>query len=135
MTKRELAEAIAEFLSNEGFRPTIDEDCEVRFSFMDSDYWVQPHEDDPCYFRLIAPIREFEASEAGRNRAARAASDASATVKSAKAFVVGADPPYVYCVADGFYDTPSGFQCVFDRALYAIQAATGVIDDALGEAE
>jgi hypothetical protein len=56
-------------------------------------------------------------------------------VKAAKAYVVGSDTPYVYCVVDAFYETPSGYQCVFERALKALHAATGILDDTLGESE
>lgn len=112
-----------DWLTAEGYRPTIDGDGDVVFKIEGGLYYIDIDADDPAYFRIVFP--NFwsieDADELARAR--MAANHASATTKVVKVYV-RPDETDTIAAVEMYLDPPEAFKPVFSRAVGAIQHAT-----------
>ncbi len=119
------AKMYVDYLTREGYRPTIDSDGDVVFMHEGGTYYIEIDTNDPQYFRLVFP--NFWSIESGDElaRVMVAANYATMRTKSAKIYVRG-DGQNTVASIELFFARPEQFQEVFRRALSALQA--GVIN-------
>ncbi len=114
------SEAYSTFLTNEGYRPTLDSDGDVVFKREGRTYLILIDDADPTFFRLVFPnFWEIE-SDPERLQVLLAAQSATADTKVAKVFIVGDN---VWASVEQFVSEPASATAVFDRALGAIDSA------------
>ena len=124
----------ADFLAAEGYRPTVDDDGDVLFTYEGGTYLLYAIEDDPGYVRLLYPNFWVIESEAERALALVAASRASRVCKGAKVFV--RDDGANVCVAyEAFLDDIEGVRPVFSRILSATRHAARTFAEAMTGAD
>jgi hypothetical protein len=111
----------SEFLTEEGYRPTVDQDGDVVFKHEGKTYFIDVHEKDPSFFMIVLPnIWPIESAEE-RIQVLVAADVANREVMSAKVATKGDN---VWVTLEMFVKSPADFQGIFDRALSAIGTAT-----------
>ncbi|HOJ13411.1 MAG TPA: hypothetical protein PLS81_04775 [Deltaproteobacteria bacterium] len=126
MTKSELAARYTDFLTDQGFRPEIDKDGDVKFLFEGGLYYILVSEKDPEFFRLVYPnFWEIESDEE-KMKATIAASFATADTKVAKVILVGNN---VWASVESFFESPDHFKGVFRRSISAIRTAVSSFRD------
>jgi hypothetical protein len=116
MTRTEL---YMEYLTEEGFRPKLDEEGDIVFKSEGKTYVLFASAGDEQLFRLgalwIWPIE----SEEERQRALEAAADATCTLKVAKVYPVNDN---IWATVEMLFEQPEHFRGVFPRALALVQA-------------
>ena len=120
MTRQERLDLYREFLDQEGFRPTIDEDGDLMFKVEGKTYFVFVDGTDTQFFRLVFPSFWSIENEEERAKAYVAAHDATAQTKVAKVFVVKND---TWASLELFCDPPETVRTVLTRGLSAVQSA------------
>jgi hypothetical protein len=116
-----------DFLSKEGFRPTVSESGSVIFKHEGGNFFLAANEDDVPYFQLVFPGIWAIESDAERARAHVAASKATSDTKVAKVYVSGDN---VYVAVELFLPDIEQFSKIFDRALRVCRiAAKGFADE------
>ena len=132
MTKEELAAVYRNFLVEEGFSPSIDEDGDVVFKYEGKHFYIPVDEDDEEFFRLLfAPFWSIE-SEDERRMVCAAACEATEKVKVAKIFPHGEN---VLGSVEMFLPEVEDFKPVFQRALGCLSTAVGVFVEAMKRSE
>lgn len=123
-----LRQSLQEYLSTEGFRPSINADGEIMFHFEGKICYLQTDAADREYVRLVivnfCPI----ADEADRVRITAAAQEATCSTKVIKIFTQDDD---TWCAAQLLLPEPERFSEVLNRTLSAIRAALRTFDKAL----
>jgi len=108
-----------EYLTEEGFRPKLDEEGDIVFKSEGKTYVLFASTGDEQLFRLgalwIWPIE----SEEERQRALAAAADATCTLKVAKVYPVHDN---IWVTVEMLFEQPEHFRGVFLRALSLVQA-------------
>ena len=108
-----------EYLTEEGFRPKVDDEGDVIFKSEGKTYVLFGTAGDEQLFRLgalwIWPIE----SEEERQRALAAAADATCTLKVAKVYPVNDN---IWVTVELLFEQPEQFRGVFLRALSLVQA-------------
>ncbi len=123
VSKAELQRLYRDFLAEEGYKPDVDADGDVRFKREGRTYCIIIDEKDPVFFRLVLPnIWEIE-SEAERKQVLIAADASNAKSKVSKVCTMGDN---VWVSIELFVGEPGDFKKVFTRALSAID--NGVIN-------
>jgi hypothetical protein len=82
-TKEQLQQMYSDYLADEGYRPSIDEDGDVQFKQEGRMYYIGVSEDDPEYFRVVLPNIWRIESEQERIQVLVAADAVTATTKVA----------------------------------------------------
>jgi hypothetical protein len=119
MTRAERAQTYFDFLAEEGFRPTLDEDGDVVFKVEGYMYYVSIEEDEQ-FFRLIFPNFWPLENRAERERAERAALAVTSHLKVVKVLPTERG---VLATVEMFCAPPESVLPVFHRAIQAIQGA------------
>lgn len=123
MSKAELQKLYTGFLENEGYKPEIDEDGDVRFKREGKTYFINVDEGDAICFRLVlANIWPIE-SEEERLEVRIAMDHCNAMAKVAKAYMVRDD---VWVAIETFIAEPGDFKVIFDRSLSALDHGVGL---------
>lgn len=111
-----------EYLAEEGFRATLDEDGDIRFKFEGSSYYLIVSETDEMYFQIfrngfwrIESAEEFQ-------RALLHANDITRDTKVAKIYI-NSEQTYVNGSVELFYSDIEEFKPCFMRALNVLQMA------------
>lgn len=86
MAWRDTCALYLEFLTDQGFRPKVDEDDDIHFLFEGRHYYIMKTEEE-TFFQLLFPNFFSLDDEAEAARATTAASAASRTTKVAKVFL------------------------------------------------
>jgi hypothetical protein len=120
----ELRDFWLNLLREEGFRPEVDDDGDIRFKYEGGIYYITVS-DDERYFQVIFPAFWSIESAKERSRALRAAVRATRETKVAKVFLNSREDD-VWATAELFADPPSAVQPVFARCLRAIDVAIEV---------
>lgn len=121
VTRESLQKLYSDFLKEEGYKPEVDEDGDVRFKHEGMTYFIQVDDSDPQFFRLIlANIWEIESEDEMRNVFA-AADHSNAQSKVSKVFTVKNN---VWVSIELFVEKPEEFRGVFRRCLSALQNGT-----------
>lgn len=119
MTKTERISILQDFLVEEGYRPVVDDDGDLRFKFEGSTYFVIL-DDDPTYFRLAFANFWSIDSEVERTAVMKAAIHATRMTKVAKVFPTDNN---VWATIELFASPPAAVHPVFARSIAALQAA------------
>jgi hypothetical protein len=118
LTKADLQKLYADHLTEEGFRPKVDEDGDVTFKYEGGNYFIRVDENDPTFFQVNFPNFWPIESEEERKHAYMAASLVAMECKVAKVYVVEDD---VWVSVELFFESPEQFKRVFGRAMHALQ--------------
>ncbi|MBW1882076.1 MAG: hypothetical protein JRJ58_01000 [Deltaproteobacteria bacterium] len=119
--KEQLQRLYVEYLSAEGYRPSIDGDGDVKFKREGRTYFIIVSEKDPEFFRLVlANIWEIE-NDVERSRVLQAADHSNAASKVSKVYIVKDN---VWVCVELFVAAPEDFRGVFQRSMSAME--TGV---------
>ena len=120
-SKEQLQRLYVEYLSAEGYRPSIDGDGDVKFKREGRTYFIIVSEKDPEFFRLVlANIWEIE-GDVERSRVLQAADHSNAVSKVSKVYIVKDN---VWVCVELFVAAPEDFRGVFQRSMSAME--TGV---------
>jgi hypothetical protein len=117
------AERYLEYLSQEGYRPVIDDDGDVAFKLEGGTYYLMVDESDPLYFRLLYPNFWAVESEEERLKADRVMGALNAELKVVKLYPHRDDT----CAAiEMLMPDEDGFREVFPRAAALLTEAVTV---------
>lgn len=117
VSETDLQQLYTEFLTEEGYRPEVDEDGDVRFKREGRLYFINVAEDDPEFFTVVlANIWPIE-SETERSLVRAAADVSNAKSKVSKVFTINDD---VWVSIELFVEHPGDFRGVFERAMSGI---------------
>jgi len=122
MDKKQRAKMYENFLLEEGFTPTIDQDGDVIFKAEGRTYAILIDERDEEFFRLVFPNFWPIESNEERVKVEQAALQATAETKVAKIFPVRNN---VWASIELFCSPPEAFKPVFSRSMSALRAAVG----------
>lgn len=116
------AKLYVDYLTKEGYRPTVDSDGDVVFMHEGGTYYIDIDTGDPQYFRLVFPnFWEIESADE-LARVMVAANYATMRTKAAKIYV-RSDGQNTVASIEMFFANPEQFRDVFHRAMSALQAS------------
>ena len=101
-------------MHEEGFRPTVDSDGDVRFTREGRTYFIQVVANDPGFFRVVLPNFMKIDGDSQRSKALAAADAANSKSKVAKVFTVRDN---VWASVEIYTKAPEDFKGVFRRTL------------------
>lgn len=110
-------------LSNEGFRPSIDDDGDLRFKVEGRVYFIRLDEEDSTFVRLCA-INVATSLELNFQQALEYANQVCAEIKVAKAFCIERDgKPIIWVTAECRYSSSAEFVAQLDKLISGIRVA------------
>jgi hypothetical protein len=115
-----LVEFYKDFLSEEGFRPSIDEDGDVIFKFEGGTYWIRVDENDRDFFQVQYFFGYEIESQEEFHRATAACMDITRQTKVVKIMALEKHSSFL-ASAEAFYASPEDVKKVFPRILSCIQ--------------
>lgn len=110
-----------DYLAEEGFKPDLDDDGDVRFKREGKTYFIQVNEEDPEFFRLVFPNFWKIEDEADLLKVLRAADWANRKTKSCKVFMMQDN---MWATIEAFLPKSDDFKPILMRCLSAME--TGV---------
>lgn len=119
-----------DYLTAEGYRPTIDGDGDVMFKDEGLTYYVIIDADDEPFFRLMLPSFWGIENAEERQRALVAANEATMKTKTAKVYV-NSTGTNVSASIEMFFGRPDEFKQVFPRAMSALRTSVKFFVDAI----
>jgi hypothetical protein len=115
--KKAVQKMYSKYLSDEGFKPEVDEDGDVRFKREGKTYFINVDPSDPMCFRLVlANIWPIE-NEEERAQVRVAMDHCNAQAKVAKAYMVRDN---VWVAIETFIPKAEDFEAIFKRSLSAL---------------
>ena len=117
-TREALQQLYSSTLEQEGYRPELDDDGDVRFRHEGSSFFIEVREDDPVFFRLVMPNFWDIESPAERLRVIEAANHACSEVKIAKVFIIRDS---TWCAVELFLPSQEQFKSILQRCLLTIR--------------
>lgn len=120
-SKAELQRMYKAYLADEGYKPSIDEDGDVRFKREGNNYFIAVSEDDPEFFSVVLPNIWPIENDKERSQVLVAADASNAKSKVTKVFIVKND---VWVSVELFVKRPEDFKAVFERAMSALDNGT-----------
>ena len=117
----ELQRLYQTYLADEGYRPSIDADGDVRFKREGNNYFIAVSDDDPEFFTVVLPNIWPIDDDAERTRVLAAADASNAKSKVSKVYTVKDD---VWVSVELFVKRPEDFKGVFERAMSALDNGT-----------
>jgi len=120
MEKTEYVTMYSEYLREEGFSPTVDEDGDIVFKFEGSIFYLVMDE-ETNYFRLIYPAFWSIDSEAEQEAAMRSALEVTKTIRVVKINIIKES---VWATFETFCANPEDYKILFRRALNLLRAAS-----------
>lgn len=127
MERAERARAYANYLAEEGYRPTIDQDGDVVFKIEGFMYYIAIDEDEE-FFRLVFPTFWPLESAEERERAERIALRVTDRMKVAKVLTTERG---VVASLEMFVPGPESVFPVFPRCVQAIRGAVHAFTEAM----
>jgi hypothetical protein len=122
-SKVDLQDMYMVYLNEEGYKPEVDEDGDVRFKREGKTYFINVDAADTASFRLVlANIWPIE-SEEERSDAYIAMDHCNALAKVAKAYMVRDD---VWVAIETFIARPQDFKVIFQRSFDALDHGVGL---------
>jgi len=128
--KTSLAEFYRDFLNEEGYRASIDEDGDVSFKHEGGNYFISIYEDDAEYFQLVYPYFWEIESDAEREQAIAACIETTRGQKAAKIFMVK-DNLNVTAAAEAFFASREDVKNIFPRYIRSIQSAVSAFREVM----
>ncbi|MDZ7337921.1 MAG: hypothetical protein ONB30_05225 [candidate division KSB1 bacterium] len=122
MDKQQRAKMYQDFLLEEGYTTTIDDDGDVIFKSEGRTYAILIDDRDEDFFRIVFPNFWPIESKQERLKVEQAALQATAETKVAKVFPVRDN---VWASIEMFCSPPDVFKAVFARSMSALRAAVG----------
>lgn len=120
ITQASLQKMYIDFLTAEGYKPTIDADGDIVFSKGAMTYFIAVRQDDPEYFSIVMPnFWEIE-SQQEYLQVLVAADSANAKSKVAKVYTLKNN---TWAAVEIFVSKPEDFKVIFPRSLKAINEA------------
>ena len=120
-TKQQLQETYSGYLSNEGYRPEITPNGNVRFRREGKIYVIYADERDATYFRLVLSFTAEDKSQAMRVKRLEGINVASSDTKVIKAYLDSdGDPTFA---AEMFLVVPGDFKTTIQRLFRAMDSA------------
>ncbi|MDY0054993.1 MAG: hypothetical protein RBS46_01730 [Methyloversatilis sp.] len=120
---------VLSWLETQGYRPSVDDDGDLRIVMFGRRYLITHQGDDDTYYRLAAHrIHTFD--DVGRNDAWAAALEVTASTKVARCIVHG---NHVSVIADGRHIDPAHFVAVFEDLIGAVDHAVRTFRTTLDE--
>ncbi|MBN2199503.1 MAG: hypothetical protein JW747_06585 [Candidatus Aminicenantes bacterium] len=116
--KAELQKMYMDYLTEEGYKPEIDEDGDVRFKREGRNYFIQVDDKDLEFFRLVFPNFWPIESEEERTQVLAAADVSNAKSKVAKVYTVRDN---IWASIEIFVAKPEHFKDVFKRSISALE--------------
>jgi len=120
------AVAIAEFLRQEGFRPTLDEDGDVAFQYEGLHHCIMIDDEDPDYLLVGCPGFWVTESAGEKLQATLVVSAVNRNVKVAKVYLA---EDRVWATAELFAGSPGAYKQVFHHLLAAMRTAMHMFAD------
>lgn len=118
--KEALQRLYSEFLSDEGYRPDIDNDGDIRFKKEGRTYYIIVDNKDLQFFRIVLPSYWKIESDEERARVLVAIDVANSSSKVAKTYTVG---DQVWSAIEILVAQPEDFKPVFERAIVLLDNA------------
>jgi hypothetical protein len=116
-SKAEIQRLYMDFLTEEGYKPDVDQDGDVKFKREGKTYFIAVNETDPEFFRVVlAGIWPIE-NEKERAQVLVAADESNAKSKVSKIFTIKDN---VWVSIELFVSRPEEFKAVFKRAMSAL---------------
>ncbi|AWI08499.1 T3SS (YopN, CesT) and YbjN peptide-binding chaperone 1 [Ereboglobus luteus] len=125
-TREELQKLYMDALEQQGYRPELDQDGDVRFRHEGNSYFIEVREDDPMFFRVVMPNFWDIESPKERARIIEAANITCSDIKVAKVFIVRND---TWCAVELFLPEQELFAPILQRCLIAIRAAVNTFTE------
>ncbi|MFQ5611272.1 MAG: hypothetical protein ACE5H9_03975 [Anaerolineae bacterium] len=113
------ADMYVKFLNDEGYRPEVDSDGDVRFKSEGGTYFVFANENDQQFFQLVFPAFWSIDNDAERRKVLVAADHATQKTKVVKVYTVGDN---VWASVELFFASPEQFKETFSRSISALKA-------------
>lgn len=120
MTKAQRAHSFLEYLTNEGYIATVDQDSDIVLKHEGGVYLIVLDDLDPGFFRIVFPNFWSIDSESARTKAEKAALTATAATKVAKVFPVSNN---LWATVELFVTDLDQAKAVFKRSMSALRAA------------
>ncbi len=132
MNRQQLTKMYSDYLTAEGYQPTIDADGDVRFKSEGFTYYIIIDDKDERYFRLLFP--NFWSIDDGEElaRALVAANYATMVTKVAKVYVRN-DGKDTSASIEMFVDPPEQFAKTFPRCMSALRTAVNTFVEKMKE--
>lgn len=115
--KAELQRMYSDYLTEEGYKPSIDEDGDVVFKREGRSYFISVSEQDPEYFRVVLPNFWSIENEEERAKVLAAASWSNYRSKVSKVYTVKDN---TWASVELFVKDPKDFKKVFARSMSAL---------------
>lgn len=125
-----LRTTITDYMTEEGYRPTLNADGEIIFHFEGKVCYLQTDAKDHDALRIVIVNFHPIATEAARAKATTAAQEATASTKVVKIFTLYDD---TWCTAELVMPEPERFTEILGRTLSAIRAALRTFEKALAQ--
>lgn len=116
------AKMYADYLTGEGYRPTIDSDGDVIFKREGRTYYVDVDEKDDQFFRIVFPNFWSIESDDELMRVMIAANHATRLTKVAKVYA-NLNNENTTASIEVFVEHPENFRPIFGRAMSALMAS------------
>lgn len=116
-SKTELQRMYTDYLTEEGYKPSIDEDGDVVFKREGRSYFISVSEKDPEYFRVVLPNFWSIESEEERAKVLAAANWSNNRSKVSKIYTVKDN---TWASIELFIKDPKDFKKVFARSMSAL---------------
>ena len=114
LTKATLQRLYIDYLTSEGYRPTLDSDGDVTFKRQGGSYFIGVAADDLNFFRVVFPNFWPIESAAERSKVLVAADFSNAKSKVCKVYTTRNN---VWAVIELYVASPADFEKVFPRAM------------------
>lgn len=126
-------QAINEFLIEQGYRPSLDEDGDIKFKSEGKYYVISSNEGDDTFVRLMAPNIWSLDSEIEKEMGIKNANKMTCQFKVAKVFSVN-DDTNIYATIELFLPDSQAFISVFERSMNVLNAAVREFSDEMRNA-
>ncbi|MCB1657231.1 MAG: YbjN domain-containing protein [Pseudomonadales bacterium] len=121
--------AIKEFLCEEGFRATLDDDNDIIFKYEGKTLFIESYESDSVFIRIVLPNIWSADSEAERQQAYVCANNVNYEYKVVKAVLTAHDN--INLTLELFLPNEHAFIAVFERSLTALNSAHRAFAEAI----
>ncbi|MGA2383902.1 MAG: hypothetical protein ABSG61_10780 [Gemmatimonadales bacterium] len=125
---------LMEFLTKEGFRPSLAAGGDIRFKYESGHYCIRFAPNDDQYVAVGYPNFWALRSPAETVRALRAANEVSQWIKVAKIIVLEAQND-VWAEAELLIERPEQFEALFGRSLSILKAAVARFAESMRKSE
>ncbi len=134
MNRQQLTKMYTDYLTSEGYQPTLDKDGDVRFKAEGFTYYIIIDDEDERYFRLLFP--NFWSIDDGDElaRALISANYATMRTKVAKVYV-HEDGKNTSASIEMFLDPPDQFAKTFPRCMSALRTSVNTFVERMKELE